>query len=155
MSSDGFNFMSFHSWPLQSIDDVKTKKEGQLPQVDFHVIKYTDKCLYLWIGDSSASMDNLACAMETPLERDPIGIEIMQAVNVEQQGVYAGLGKDLASKLSKRLKKQVFVSFNVNQNLLEQTPMLSEDSLESSDANLLLLIERSLFAEIKSKPECF
>lgn len=155
MSSDGFNLMSFHSWSLQSIDDVKTKKERELPQVDFHVIKYTDKCLYLWIGDSSASMDNLACAMETPLERDPIGIEIMQPVNVEQQGVYAGLGKDLASKLSKRLKKQVMVSFNVNQNLLEQTTMsMSEDSLEP-DANLLLLIERSLFAEIKSKPECF
>ena len=155
MSSDELNFISFHNWTL-----LKTGKSRDIPEINFHAIKYSDKCVYVWIGDAASKMDNLACSMQTPLEREPLGIEIMQSQLVDNStGIFANLSKDLAIKLSKRLGKQVLVSFNVNQNLLEQVQEVHVSSLleESSepDVNLLHLIEKSLFSEIKSKPECF
>lgn len=164
MSSEAFelnSLISFHNWSLKSNEnkEYRPAAASDVPEINFHVIKYSDKSLYVWIGDSNGHMDNLACSMQSTLERDPIGIEIMQPHLVESRGVYANLGKDISVKLSKRLRKQVFVSFNVSQNLLElaDTRPTNSSLLESNEpeVNLMNIIEKSLYGEIKSKPEFF
>lgn len=162
MSSDDLNanelnsMISFHSWSLAKSSDEQrgtTLQSTTMPEINFHTIKYSDKSLYVWIGDSSSKMQNLACSMQSPLERDPIGVEIMQSASLVDGGGDGNLSKDMAVKLSKRLRKQVLVSFNVSPNLLEL--LLVEGNQSDEVTSLLHLIEKSLFAEIKSKPELF
>lgn len=158
------SLISFHEWSLNN-NNTESKvsnlsNSSSIPDIYFHAIKYTDKSLFVWIGDADRKMDTLSCAMQTTVERDPIGTEILQSQKIEQEGLFSNLSKDLAIRLAKKLKKQVFVSFNVGHNLLE--PIASPTSNNQSDqldfepeSTLLKLIETALFQEIKFKPENF
>lgn len=140
---DALNFISFHEWTLRT-----TKLN-----VDFHVIKYSDKSVYVWVGETSPTqqcMDTLACCMQTHVQRDPIAIDILQASQTDADGLFTNMSRDLSVKLTKKLNKQVLVSFNVKHDLLE--PIELNDTQEIS---LLQVIEKSLFDEIKSKPDKF
>jgi hypothetical protein len=145
----------FHFWTLKQENDVQNDK---IPNISFHSIKYSDKCLYLWIGDYNERMANLSCAIRTPFERDPVGIEIILA-NEELNNNTNNLGKDLSIKLAKKLNKQVFVSFNVSNDLLEHMPLqnlqMEESMNENSDFSLFQRVERCLFKEIKLNPNKF
>lgn len=159
------DLISFHNWSLNQSNT--NNKRSNIPEINFHVIKYSDKCLYVWVGDANKKMENLSCSMQSPLDRDPLGVEIMQSHKFEQNNLFSNLSKDLAIKLAKKLNKQIFVSFNVGANLLEQIParvepittleesyMLMQRDSESS-SSLMQMIEKALFQEIKSCPEKF
>ena len=158
--------IEFHSWSLND----ENSKEKTLPNIHFHAIKYSDKSVYLWIGDSSSKLENMSCSLKTPYESEPIGIDLVLASNPEQNDKN-DLSKDLSIKLAKRLNKQTIVSFNVAANLLDQFSLdsqpidasfLGSASLgvdwkeeNSSLVTLMQLIEKRLYKEIKSNPDKF
>lgn len=181
---ENLNFVTFHEWSLSNV--LKNNGDGQkesgvvydeknIPNVSYHSLKCSDKCLYVWIGDNGNRLENLSCSMQTPYEKEPLGVEIIQSNKQEQQNsIFGNLSRDLAIKLAKKLNKQVFVSFNVSINLLELVPPSvepittleesyhlngSHDLIDSPGASpaqsLLTLIEKSLFKEIKSHPDKF
>lgn len=133
----------FHEW---SLIEKPTPKSDSLPNILFHSIKLSDKCLYIWIGDFNSKLENLACSMQTPYEREPIGIEIIQPNTDDPNN--NSLSRDLSIKLAKKLNKQVLVSFNISQCLLEQ-------SIPNEEATLMQLIEKRLFQEIKQNSDNF
>ncbi|CAF1136642.1 unnamed protein product [Brachionus calyciflorus] len=141
--------INFHYWSLKTDEELKQSSDEKLPNINFHVLKYSDKCLYVWIGDFNNKIENLSCAIKTPYEKDPTGVEIMLA-NEELNNNTNSLGKDLSIKLSRKLNKQVFVSFNVACDLLEKMIDNTGDGL-----SLMQLIEKRLFTEIKQHPELF
>lgn len=148
MMTDQSN-ISFYSWLLknQAKDDLEKQR---LPNISFHCIRYADKCLYLWIGDSETKMECLTCAIKTPYEKDPLAIDIMLN-NDDQNNITENLSKDLSVKISKKLNKQVFISFNVSNNLLEQNC----NPTNEPEATLKNIIEKRIFLEIKNHPENF
>jgi hypothetical protein len=164
------NFMEFHDW---SLANTESSENARLPNINYHVLKLSGNCLYIWIGDSEDKMENLSCSMQTLFEKDPLGIEIMMSSKQEQQNsLFGNMSRDLATKLAKKLNKQVFVSFNVDTNLHEQLTARDEpistleesyqmngssyvNSHSTSQPSLLELIEKSLFHEIKSNPDKF
>jgi hypothetical protein len=115
----------------------------------------------VWIGDASGKLENMSCALKTPYERDPLGVDILLASTAEQNDK-SDVSRDLSIKLAKRLNKQVIVSFNVASSLLDQFALQSRpvdfDSV-SSDINnnmtLMQLIERRLFSEMKNNADKF
>ncbi|RNA25418.1 Proteasome assembly chaperone 4 [Brachionus plicatilis] len=141
--------INFYSWSLKN----KTKADSetlQLPNINFHCIRYSDKCLYLWVGDSEAKMESLSCAIKTQYEKDPTAIDIM-LINEDQNNNSQNLSKELSIRISKKLNKQVFVSFNVSNSLLEQTYYQTDEPQD----NLRSIIEKGIFSEIKNRPENF
>jgi hypothetical protein len=168
MSEDLVSSVDFHSWSLddyknESNDSMQRNRNTSLPNISFHAIKYSDKSLYVWIGDASSKLENVSCSLKTPYEREPLGIDILLA-STDEQNDKSDTSKDLSIKLARRLGKQVLVSFNVANSLLDQFDLQSQPVDHSMLANhvdlnnnmrLMQLIERRLFSEIKSHPEKF
>jgi hypothetical protein len=169
MSEGLVSNVEYHSWALnddnksENKDSFGNRDAASLPNINFHAIKYSDKSLYVWIGDASSKLENMSCSLKTPYERQPLGIDILLA-STEEQNDKSDTSKDLSIKLAKRLNKQVLVSFNVANNLLDQFALQSQPvdySMlgNSADINnnmtLMQLIERRLFSEIKAHPEKF
>lgn len=73
------------------------------------IIKMED-CLYLWIGDSTnRSMEDLSFALKSSLESQPIATKIMGSIA-------DATSTNMAKRLSMKLGKPVYVSFNVTAN---------------------------------------
>ena len=154
----------FHSWSLN--DNAQDLVKGSpLPNVNFHSIKYSDKSLYIWIGDSGCKLENMSCSMKTPYEKEPLGIDLLLATT-EEQNDKSDISKDLSIKLAKRLNKQIVVSFNVAAKLLDQFSLQSQPidfvaqsptkcDLNNNNFTLMQLIEKRLYGEIKANPEKF
>ena len=136
--------MLFHEWSLKPKDNNENKHAA--PAIFFHSIKYDNNCLYVWIGDSNCKQENLSCAMQTNYSSSPLATEILQ-INCAEQ-VTTNPSSDLATKLAKKLNKQVFVSLNVPFDSVE---------FDENDNNVSVqqAMERCLFEEIKSHPDMF
>lgn len=141
--------MLFHQWTLSPNSKTSDKFTTPIKSIYFHSIKYDGNCLYLWIGDSNCKLENLSCAMQTNYSSNPLSTELIQ-VNSEQT-TGSNPSSDLATKLSKRLNKQVFVSLNVP---LESAEFNQFNDLEGS-LSAQQLVERRLFEEIKANPDKF
>ncbi|XP_014485916.1 PREDICTED: uncharacterized protein LOC106750238 [Dinoponera quadriceps] len=77
--------------------------------INCQIIKM-ENCLYLWIGDSNnPSMEDLSFALTSKLERQPIATKIIGAVA-------DATSTNMAKRLSMKLGKPVYVSFNVTAN---------------------------------------
>lgn len=143
------SLINFHSWSLKN--KTKTDLEMKsLPNIIFHCIRYSDKCLYIWVGDSETKMESLSCAVKTPYEKDPTAIDLMLGSD-DQNNNSQNLSKELSIKISKKLNKQVFVSFNISNSLLEQT----YNQANEPEDNLRNIIEKRIFVEIKNLPQNF
>lgn len=100
-------------------------------QVRFEVFKFKDS-LFIWIGDKrNRNFSDLSFAIISKYSSDPSGTKIM------------GLPTDVTStsiamKLGKRLKKPVYVSFN-----------LVDDRLT------VPVVNNRIREEIETHPECF
>jgi len=74
--------------------------------INCQIIKMED-CLYLWIGDcNNPSMEDLALALISNFERQPIATKIMGAIA-------DATSMNMAKRLSLKLGKPVYVSFNI------------------------------------------
>ncbi|KAL6259525.1 hypothetical protein P5V15_009442 [Pogonomyrmex californicus] len=74
--------------------------------INCQIIKMED-CLYLWIGDSSnPSMEDLAFALISNFEKQPITTKLMGAV-VDTTST------NMAKRLSMKFGKPIYVSFNI------------------------------------------
>ncbi|KAI0210801.1 Proteasome assembly chaperone 4 [Lamellibrachia satsuma] len=86
---------------------------------------------FVWIGSSPPDFKNLAVAVQSRFERQPLGNSLMGDLTDPSSS-------SLAQKLAKKTNKQVFVSCN-----LTTEPMM------------LSLVEKRLFEEMKALPEKF
>ncbi|XP_011162249.1 proteasome assembly chaperone 4 [Solenopsis invicta] len=74
--------------------------------ISCQIIKMED-CLYLWIGDSTnCSMEDLSFALTSNFERQPIATKVMGSVA-------DATSTNMAKRLSMKLGKPVYVSFNI------------------------------------------
>ena len=100
--------------------------------VCFQALKLTDQLL-LWIGmESDPSFKDFALAMSTPYDKSPTTVKILGDPS-------SFTSSTLASRLSKRCKKPVFVSFNISE----------------SNQELFAKIEERLVEEMMISPDCF
>jgi len=149
------SFINYHEWSFNPSDENNNNKnepssilnEGIhspiYPLIQFHTIQFSSKCVYIWIGENQAKMDNISCSMKTPYQQEPVSIELLAYMNPEDED---NLSTSLACKLAKKLNKQVFVSFNIPAEL--QKASLNE-------TNLILIIEKHLFQQVKKNPQYF
>ncbi|XP_076243478.1 proteasome assembly chaperone 4 [Calliopsis andreniformis] len=94
-----------------------------------HTIKM-DNCLYLWVGDlHDYSMNDLSFAIESRLTKEPLETKIIGPISKD-------VSSNIARRLSKKLLKPVYVSFNVEADNLS-----------------LPVIERKLQDEFNKHPE--
>ncbi|XP_076653428.1 proteasome assembly chaperone 4 [Halictus rubicundus] len=71
-----------------------------------HTIKM-DNCLYLWVGNPRKQiMNDLSFAIVSPFAKEPLTTKIMGPISDETSS-------NFAKRLSKKLSKPVYVSFNV------------------------------------------
>lgn len=98
--------------------------------VAFHVIKMKDS-VFIWIGDQG-NIDSLAVALSTPYSRTPLATPLMGHSADDSSCC-------LAARLSKKIGKQVFASYNFTK----------------SDSSLMLNVTQRLLREITEKPEHF
>ncbi|XP_054713389.1 proteasome assembly chaperone 4-like [Uloborus diversus] len=98
--------------------------------VTFYVIRMKD-CLFLWIGDQG-KFESLAVAIKTPYNSSPLCTSIMGYSADDHSSA-------LAAKLSTRIGKQVFASYN----------------LSNSSGSLVILVCERIFREYLGHPEHF
>jgi hypothetical protein len=98
--------------------------------VNFHVIKMKDSC-FIWIGNSPATLANLAVAMKTKYDVLPTTTSALGDTTDMSSSC-------LALRLSKKCEKAMYVSYNL-----------------PSDPLLLSLVEKRLFDEISFQPDKF
>ncbi|XP_006634627.1 proteasome assembly chaperone 4 [Lepisosteus oculatus] len=98
--------------------------------VHFHVMKMKDG-FFLWIGASSV-LSNLAVAMCSKYDSVPLATLVFGDSSDTSPS-------SLAQRLTKKTKKQVFVSYN----------------LPSTEANLTLLVENRVKKEMELFPDKF
>lgn len=98
--------------------------------VTFYIIKMKN-CIFVWIGDSPV-FENLAVAMNIKYSSMPVSSSIMGQSSDDNSG-------SLAARLSKKIGKQVFASFN----------------LSNPDNNVLLAVSKRLMEEVTKHPEKF
>lgn len=91
-----------------------------------------EKSLFLWIGVASQPiLDDLALSMSTPYGQDPLQTKLMgDVLNMTSM--------NLASRLSKKLNKPVYISFNLD-----------------CDKMSLSAIETKIVEEMKKVPHLF
>ncbi|XP_077993716.1 proteasome assembly chaperone 4-like [Glandiceps talaboti] len=98
--------------------------------VHFHVVKLLDS-FFLWVGTDTLSFSSLAVAMTTKMDSVPASSSLLGEVS-DTPSI------SLAQKLSKKTKKQIFVSYN-----LPTTQMM------------LPLVEQRILEEMNIHPEKF
>ncbi|GAU96771.1 hypothetical protein RvY_08163 [Ramazzottius varieornatus] len=106
---------------------------GETP-VYLHMIKLRRSC-FLWIGDGRKRLDSLSVALPNPFDvsKVPLLTSIIDRRPSELQAA-RDEGQQIASKLSRKLDAQVFVTYNI----------------ESNDDDLVQGIEMYLFNLIKT-----
>ncbi len=138
---------TFNEWTV-NLNDINTDKNFTAPlnlsKIYFHVIKYSAGCVYLWIGDQTCSLNNLVCSMKTPFVSEPLTTSILMDKNQSECSVEAS--NNLACKIAKKLKKQVFLSMSVSFSIINNS--------ETQDT-CLKLIEMALFKEMALNPHKF
>lgn len=111
-----FKFHEFHA----KISDIT---------INCHIIKMED-CLYLWVGDGTSNkMEDLSFALISSHGSDAIATKIMG-------GVSDTTSMSIARRLTMKLGKPVYVSFNVTTNNM-----------------LLSSIEKRIQEEFKKSPD--
>uniref|UniRef100_A0A8C7EDZ0 Proteasome assembly chaperone 4 n=1 Tax=Nothoprocta perdicaria TaxID=30464 RepID=A0A8C7EDZ0_NOTPE len=105
---------------------------GQLGEqlVHFHAMRLRDS-LFLWVGAAPA-LASLAVAMCSPRDSVPVSASLLGDPS-DPAGV------SLARRLASKTKKQIFVSYN----------------LQNTDSNFSLLIENRIKEEMMAFPEKF
>ncbi|XP_030626522.1 proteasome assembly chaperone 4 [Chanos chanos] len=98
--------------------------------VHFHVMKLNGG-FFLWVGTSPV-LSNLAVAMDSKFDSMPLSTLVLGDPSDTTPN-------SLAQRLTKRTKKQVFVSYNL--------PM--------TDSNLTLLVENRIKKEMELHPDKF
>ncbi|KAM3840395.1 proteasome assembly chaperone 4 isoform 2-T2 [Vipera latastei] len=98
--------------------------------VHFHAMRLQDS-LFLWIGDGP-ELSNLAVAMCTP--RDSIPASTLLFGNASDN-----TSNSLAQRLASKTKKQIFVSYNV----------------QNTDSSFILLVENRIKEEMATFPDKF
>ncbi|XP_065112536.1 proteasome assembly chaperone 4 [Paramisgurnus dabryanus] len=98
--------------------------------VHFHVMKF-DGGFFLWVG-SNAVLSNLAVSINSKYDSMPLSTLVLGDTSDTTPS-------SLAQRLTKKTKKQVFVSYNL--------PM--------TDSNLLLLVENRIKKEMELHPHKF
>ena len=155
-STSSTSLLAFHNWSLHKslassthlTNNNNTNTKQDLPNIYFHSIKFSANSLYVWIGDNELKLDNVSCAMPTPFSATPLATDIMLARENNDGDVDSlSLSSDLGAKLSKKLNKQVILSFNVNKNLLKST--VDKQTNNDYDSFMINLITKCLFDEIK------
>ncbi|KYM99049.1 Proteasome assembly chaperone 4 [Cyphomyrmex costatus] len=77
--------------------------------INCQIIRMKDS-LYLWIGDSiNGSMEDLSFALTSSFERQPIATKIIGSIA-------DATSTNMAKRLSMKLGKAVYVSFNITPN---------------------------------------
>ncbi|XP_051952471.1 proteasome assembly chaperone 4-like [Xyrauchen texanus] len=99
-------------------------------QVHFHVMKMSGG-FFLWIG-SNPVLSNLAVSINSKYGSTPLSTLVLGDTSDTTP-------TSLAQRLTKKTKKQVFVSYN----------------LPLSDSNLLLLVENRIKQEMELHPDQF
>ncbi|XP_051500478.1 proteasome assembly chaperone 4-like [Myxocyprinus asiaticus] len=99
-------------------------------QVHFHVMKMSGG-FFLWIG-SNPVLSNLAVSMNSKYGSMPLSTLVLGDTSDTTPN-------SLAQRLTKKTKKQVFVSYN----------------LPLTDSNLLLLVENRIKQEMELHPDKF
>uniref|UniRef100_A0A8D0BLT2 Proteasome assembly chaperone 4 n=1 Tax=Salvator merianae TaxID=96440 RepID=A0A8D0BLT2_SALMN len=100
--------------------------------VHFHAMRLRDS-LFLWIGEGSAPvLGNLAVAMSSP--RDSIPVSSLLFGNASDS-----ISDSLAQRLASKTKKQIFVSYNI----------------QNTDGSLILFVENRIKEEMATFPEKF
>jgi hypothetical protein len=114
----------FNSWSFKVLNDL----------VHIQTIKYSSNYLYVWLSNNG-KLENLSFAIQTNYEKLPLGINILNKDGDNQQFM-----DNLASKLSFKLSKQVFLALNVDYD---------------PNNNFILNIEKALLNEIKLNKDKF
>ena len=113
-----------NSWSFKVFNDL----------IHIQTIKYSSNYLYIWLSNNG-KLENLSFAIQTNYEKLPLGINILNKDGDNQQFM-----DNLASKLSFKLNKQVFLALNVDYD---------------PHNNFILNIEKVLFNEIKLNKDKF
>ncbi|XP_054046439.1 proteasome assembly chaperone 4 [Rissa tridactyla] len=98
--------------------------------VHFHAMRLRDS-LFLWVGAAPA-LASLAVAMCTPRDSIPVAASLLGDPSDTASAC-------LAQRLASKTKKQIFVSYN----------------LQNTDSNFTLLIENRIKEEMMAFPEKF
>ncbi|XP_034284968.1 proteasome assembly chaperone 4 [Pantherophis guttatus] len=98
--------------------------------VHFHAMRLQDS-LFLWVGDAP-ELSNLAVAMCTP--RDSIPATTLLFGNASDN-----TSNSLAQRLASKTKKQIFVSYNI----------------QNTDSGFILLVENRIKEEMATFPDKF
>ncbi|XP_042297456.1 proteasome assembly chaperone 4-like [Sceloporus undulatus] len=98
--------------------------------VHFHAMRLQDS-LFLWVGDR-AHLGNLAVAMCTP--RDSIPASTLLFGDASDS-----TSSSLAQRLASKTKKQIFVSYNI----------------QNTDSSFILLVENRIKEEMAAFPDKF
>ncbi|XP_036438176.1 proteasome assembly chaperone 4 [Colossoma macropomum] len=111
-----------------SVHDFSEKLLEQV--VHFHVMKLTGG-FFLWVG-ASPVLSNLAVSMNSKFDSMPLSTLVLGDSSDTTPN-------SLAQRLTKKTKKQVFVSYN----------------LPVTDSNLTLLVEKRIRKEMELHPDKF
>uniref|UniRef100_A0A8D0HDI7 Proteasome assembly chaperone 4 n=1 Tax=Sphenodon punctatus TaxID=8508 RepID=A0A8D0HDI7_SPHPU len=98
--------------------------------VHFHLMRLQGS-LFLWVG-AAPLLSNLAVAMCTPRDSIPVSTSVLGDASDTTSS-------SLAQRLARKTKKQIFVSYN----------------LENTESNFILLIENRIKEEMTAFPEKF
>ncbi|ODN04496.1 Proteasome assembly chaperone 4 [Orchesella cincta] len=125
LAASGSSTIKFHQFGTQVLDTTY-----------FFQVTNFGNSIYLWIGDGSGKMDDLAMSSVTPYDKKgmPTTTKILGSSG-------DNLSESFAGKLTKRLKKPVYVSFNVDVGAMYTT--------------ILQDIEQRLYEEITLCPDKF
>ncbi|KAK9956992.1 hypothetical protein ABG768_014690 [Culter alburnus] len=116
--------------PVESITVHDFSEKILEQQVHFHVMKLSGG-FFLWIG-SSPVLSNLAVSISSKYDSVPLSTLVLGDTSDTTPS-------SLAQRLTKKTKKQVFVSYNL--------PM--------TDSNLTLLVEDRIKKEMELHPDKF
>lgn len=103
----------------------------------YQIIRYPDRCLFIWIGTSSCDMSNLAMTMPmTSSSNELLGTTLFGTDFYEQS---LSLSKKLARRLGGR--KQIYISLNLTN--------------DADNEMLLNEIEQALFEHVKQNEQVY
>jgi hypothetical protein len=103
----------------------------------YQIIRYPDRCLFIWIGTSACDMSNLAMTMpKISSSNELLGTTLFGSDFYEQS-------LSLSKKLAKRLggNKQIYISLNL--------------SNDSDNEILLGEVEQALFEHVKQNEDVY
>lgn len=129
-----------HSMKTDGIKVTQFSRRVGDQSILYQILRYPDRCLFVWIGTSACELSNLALTMpnlsSTVSSNDPLGTTLFGTEFYEHS-------LSLSKKLARRLagNKQVYVSFNLPN--------------DADNEMLFGEIEQGLFDHLKKNPEDF